>query len=877
MIGKTLAHYEVISKLGEGGMGEVFRARDTHLSREVALKILPQEVSDNPERAARFEREAVTLASLQHPNVASIYGYEQAEGVRFLVMELVEGEDLAERLKRGAIPIEEVAQIASQIALGLEAAHEGNIVHRDLKPANVRIDTDGVVKILDFGLARAYSDDKSDQYNVQASPTITAAMTQMGVVLGTAAYMSPEQARGKPVDKRSDIWAFGVIIYEMLMGMPLYRGETVTDILGAIVHSDPDLSALPKKTPTGLRTLMRRCLTPDAQDRLRDIGEARYALANLDQAEPQFASAERTGASTKVWSIASVVLFLALAAVTTLWFQSEPETQVLRASIALPEGAVLRTLGTSGGSMRFSPDGQSIAFVAQFGGVQQIWVRKLSEHQGHPVQGTEYGHRPFWSPDGKSLGFFTPGSMRRVAASGGAPLTIAAASDGRGACWLEDGTIIFAPNPGAILLRVDGGGGEATPIVNGGEPGQREPRSIGDGEHFLFQETRGGLGWMVCLGNIDGSDRRELVMTTAGADYTKGQLLYLKGKTLVTQSLDINSGQVTGDPVPIAEGIVRDRDYGMGAFTVSPQSALAYQADERTGSELVLFDREGNKLRSVGEPGVFSQVAWSPDNTRIALLIDEGSQVSDFWMINVSNGSRQRFTFTPTDESSGPTQPLWSPDGERLFFNVEEVSESSVYAKQTDGGGNEDLILNIPGAKIWPYDISDDGQWLLFGLEREDSNEDLWVFPLNGGGEARPVFETPFDEWPGNFSPDGRWLAFDSDESGRREIYVIPFPEGGGKWQVSRAGGRYPQWNDDGTELFFQSQEGGIMAVLVDSEGTNFSAGDPQELLKSTFANGAMGDFTPSRDGDSLLVVERSVQEAPISLYLNWVEDLAER
>jgi Tol biopolymer transport system component len=877
MIGKKLAHYEILAKIGEGGMGEVFRARDTHLSREVAIKILPTEVAGNPERAARFEREAVTLASLQHPNIASIYGYEQAEGMRFLVMELVEGEDLAVRLQRGALPVDEVVHIAGQMALGLEAAHERGIVHRDLKPANVRIDPEGTVKILDFGLARAYSGDFSSELDVQASPTITAAMTMAGVILGTAAYMSPEQARGKRVDKRSDIWAFGVILYEMFLGSRLYSGETVTDILGAIVHGEPDLRVLPDGIPTGLRALIKRCLTPEAQDRLRDIGEARYALANLDATGSETAGTGKAGGSGRGWLVASLVLLLVVAGLTTLLLRPGPASPVLQASIALPTGSVLRSLGSTGGAMRFSPDGQSLAFVVQSSGKQQIWVRTLSEREGHPVQGTEGGHRPFWSPDGKSLGFFAAGSVRRVSVSGGAPLTIAPASDGRGGCWLADGTIIFTPTPDSGLFGVAAAGGEPRPVTEKGKYSHREPRVVGDDGDFLFLENRYGAVWVVYLGHADGRPQRELTQTNGGAEYAAGHLLYLRGTNLVVQPCDIGSGQLSGEAVPLAERIVRDPDFGIGAFSVSGHGDLAYQTDRGVGSQLTFFDRAGRKLAEVGDPGGYTQVSLSPDNQRIVSLVDDAEGDSDFWIISAENGSRQRFTFTASNSGVRRSQPVWTPDGSRIYYSREQDGTATIYMKRTDGGGAEEKVLEIPERQIWPYDISRDGQWLLFGHEGEDSNEDLWIYPLAGDGEPRPLFETPFDEWPGSISPDGRWLALDSDESGRREIYVIPFPDGGGKWQISRSGGRFPKWSADGTELFFQDPEGGIQAVAMDGSDDKLVTSEPKRLFQSFVMSGTMGDFAACRAGDRFLVVEQSAQEAPISLFLNWMDALATR
>jgi Tol biopolymer transport system component len=530
-----------------------------------------------------------------------------------------------------------------------------------------------------------------------------------------------------------------------------------------------------------------------------------------------------------------------------------------------------------GGAMRFSPDGESLAFVAQSEGKQQIWVRTLAEREGHPVQGTEGGHRPFWSPDGKSLGFFAMGSMRRVAVSGGAPLTIAPATDGRGGCWLADGTIVYAPTPGSGLFAVPAAGGEPRPVADPGKYSHREPRLVGDGKEFLFLENRSGGVWMVCLGNLDSGVYRELTATTAGAEYAAGQLVFLRGTTLVAQPCDIGSAQLSGEAAPVAEGIVRDTDYGIGAFSISRQGDLAYQTDRGVGSQLSFFDRAGKKLGSIGEPGGYSQVALSPDDKRVVLLVDEADGDSDFWILSTENGTRQRFTFTAANAGTRRSQPVWSPDGRRLFYAIEQDGVVTIHVKQTDGGGVEEKVLEIPGRDIWPYDISRDGQWLLFGQEADDSNEDLWIHPLTGDGEPRPLFETPFDEWPGTISPDGRWLALDSDESGRREVYVIPFPDGGGKWQISRTGGRFPRWSGDGSELFFQDPEGGIIAVPMDLAGEKFAAGEPKRLFQSFMLSGSMGDFAPARAGDRLMVVEQAAQEAPISLFLNWMDALATR
>ena len=486
---------------------------------------------------------------------------------------------------------------------------------------------------------------------------------------------------------------------------------------------------------------------------------------------------------------------------------------MVQAAIRLPSGSVLRSLGSLGGAMRFSPDGLSLAFVAQTEGKQQIWVRTLAEREGHPVQGTEGGHRPFWSPDGKSLGFFAMGSMRRVAVSGGAPLTIAPATDGRGGCWLADGTIVYAPNPGSGLFAVSAAGGDPRPVTDPGKYSHREPRVVGDGQDFLFLENRSGGVWMMCLGNTDGRAFRELTLTTGGAEYAGGHLIFLRGRTLVAQSCDLGSAQLSGEAAPIAEDIVRDADYGIGAFSVSWQGDLAYQTGRGVGSQLAFFDRAGKKLASIGEPGGYSQAALSPDGKRVALLVEEADGGSDFWIISTENGARQRFTFTAANAGTRRSQPVWSPDGRRLYYTIEEDGMVTILTKQTDGGGVEEKVLEIPDRHIWPYDVSPDGQWLLFGSEAEDSNEDLWIYPLAGNGEPRPLFETPFDEWPGTISPDGHWLALESDESGNREVYVIPFPDGGG--EVADLPGRwsFPEVERGGYGAVLQDPEGGIVAA----------------------------------------------------------------
>jgi Tol biopolymer transport system component/tRNA A-37 threonylcarbamoyl transferase component Bud32 len=871
MIGRTLAHYEVTAKIGEGGMGEVYRARDTKLDRDVALKILPRELSGDRERSARFEREARTLASLQHANIASIYGYENIDGVRFLAMELVEGEDLAERLERGALSMDEALGFALQIAVGLEAAHERNIVHRDLKPANVKVGADGIVKILDFGLARAYTGDPDDGSDPALSPTITAAMTQAGTILGTAAYMSPEQARGRAVDKRSDIWAFGVMVYEMLTGSRLYDGETTTDILGAIVLSRPDIELLPKKVPARVKAMLARCLTPELPDRLRDIGEARIVLSNPGAPAATEGTQPIPAGSNRLWMMACVVTTVLAAALGFAWWTADaPTATVIQASINVPEDHAIVATGLRGGSLRVSPDGESIVFVAQQAGRQQIWIRALSEREGHPVQGTDGGHRPFWSPDSRSIGFFVDGNLRRVSVSGGAPLTIAPASNGRGGVWLENGQIVFAPGPNSALFAVSAGGGQPRAVTEPGPRSHREPRWLPVDGHFLYLDNVGGGEWLMCIGNTDGAPQIELGRSNGGVEYASGRILYLQGRTLVAHPLDLGSKQLTGEPSPLAERVIRDPNFGIGVFSVAQNGILCYQAGTTSGGQLVWMDREGNEIGVQGERAEYDEVALSDDGSTIATIINDSDGKSDVWLIDVERDTQRRFTFTADDAALRRAEVKWSGDGEFLVYSVETDSNTTIGMKRTDGGSPEEMLLEAEGWNIWPYDVSADSEWVLFGLQNESGNEDLWIVPTSGEGDQRPLFETPFDEWPGSISPDQRWLAVDSDETGRREIYVIPFPDGGGRWQVSRDGGRFPRWNGAGDELYYIDMDGALMAVSVEPAGGVFRATEPEVLFRANLYAGSFGVYDVHPSGERFLILEQSAQYAPISLFANW-------
>jgi Tol biopolymer transport system component len=515
--------------------------------------------------------------------------------------------------------------------------------------------------------------------------------------------------------------------------------------------------------------------------------------------------------------------------------------------------------------------------VAQKEGHRQIWIRSLDQPEGHPVQGAEGGHRPFWSPDGRSIGFFVDGSLRRVSVSGGAPLTIAPAANGRGAVWLPDGNIVFAPTPGSQLLVVPAGGGQPRALREDDKNYQREPRALPVQDHFLFLEDTGGGEWTMYVGSLDGSAPTKIGLTGGGAEYANGRLLYLQGRTLVAQPFDLNSFQLYGEPTPLAEDIIRDNNYGIGVFSASEEGVLCYQAGSGTGAQLVWLDRDGVQVGVQGQRADYAELTLSPDAKTIAAIIDDLDGKSDIWLIDVARDTRQRFTFTPDDIAMRRSEAKWAPDGSFLVYSIESDSSTALYTKRTDGSGGEELLLKVPGKRLWPYDVSPDGKLVLFGQEEQDSKEDLWVVPMDGEGEALAVLTTPFDEWPGSFSPDGRWLAIDSDETGRREVYVIPFPGGGGRWQVSRDGGRFPRWNAAGTELYYIDLEGGMMAATVDPTGGVFRSQDPVKLFQADLASGSYGGCDVDPSGERFLILQPAAQFAPISLYVNWEEALEVR
>ncbi len=818
----------------------MFRARDTKLNRDVAIKVLPSAFAQDSERVARFRREAQVLASLNHPNIAAIHGLEESEGVVALALELVEGEDLAERLKRGAIPVEESIAIAKQITEGLEAAHEKGIVHRDLKPSNLKLTKGGTVKILDFGLAKAYKGEPTADGALSQSPTMSRQMTEAGVIFGTAAYMSPEQARGGTVDKRADIWAFGVVLFEMLTGKRLFTGETVSDTLAAVLRQEIDWKALPASTPPGLRRLLERCLDRDSKKRLRDIGEARVALElPLDTPDAVRAS---SGVRVLPWVIALCATIAAIA----LWAPWRPEPQPappLRLSAELGvEGSLSINFGPAA---ILSPDGRLLAFVANQGteGRPLLYLRRLGELDAAPLSGTEGARDPFFSPDSEWIAFFADGKLKKVSVSGGAVVTLCDAPNDRGGTWAEDGTIFFTPRnlAGVGLSRVSSAGGTpqalTTPDPSSQEITHRWPQALPGGKAVLY----------TAHSTFDNFDDASLVVHSLEGDTRKvlhrggyhgrylpsGHLVFMHEGTLFAASFDLDRLELAGEPVPALESVSANPGNGGAQFAFSRDGTLVYQRGEGLGltTSIQWMDREGKLQPLRAAPGVYNDIRFSPDGARLALDILEGKNW-DVWVYEWGRDTLSRLTFDPGQDS----YPVWSPDGHRIALSSQRADQATenLYWQRSDGTGEAERLTETKNPQ-YPASWHPSGKFLAFEQTNPQTSSDILILPLTGDedsgwkpGKPTVFLNGPFDESHAAFLPDGRFLAYSSNESGRDEVYVRPFPGPGGKWQVSTAGGAWPTWSRSRRELFYRGDDERIMVSSYTVEGDSFLAEKPR-------------------------------------------------
>jgi serine/threonine-protein kinase len=885
--GSRLGLYEILAPLGAGGMGEVYRARDTRLRREIAIKVLPDTFASDAQRLGRFEREAQLLASLSHPNIAAIHGFEEADGTHFLVLELVAGQTLAERLTEGPLELEEAFNVGRQIAEGLEAAHERGVIHRDLKPSNVKITPEGKVKVLDFGLAKALGAESSAP-DLSRSPTVAPQVTSAGIILGTAAYMSPEQARGKPLDKRTDVWSFGCVLYETLTGRQAFSGETVSDTLVAILGREPDWQALPAGTPAKIRDLLRRCLQKDPARRLRDIGDARIEIEEA-RAEPAATTiapigAEQPRRSSRMLPWVGTVLATIIAA-AVLWIRrpaSTPTPAVKRFTLSVPmtqPRGILATLSPP--TIVLSPDGSRLVYVARRGGETELRLREMNRLGDTSIPGTEGGVAPFFSPEGRRIGFFSRFKLKTVDLASGDVTTLCDARWAWGGSWTEDESILFVPGSAAGIWRVPSRGGEPQVVVAPdfakGERSYRFPEILPGGRAVIYTliRTRSGTAAPdTSVAVLEPSTGRRRVLVEAGSNAhfaATGHLVYARTGALLAVPFDLAKLEVTGPSKPAGEDVLTDPGSAAAQFSLAGEGTLVYvPGSVQTAVGNVLWvDRKGvsepvtDAARSYGYPSV------SPDGRRMAFSIAESGN-TDIWVEDLDRGSLTRLT----SDAAIELRPTWTPDGDRVTFGSNRAGWMDLHWTKSDGSEPEKALLTAPLAQQ-PTSWSPDGRHLAYTEEDPKTGFDLWVLALDGRRTA--FLRTPFDERGATFSRDGRWLAYTSNESGRDEIYVRPFPGPGPKWQISTGGGSEPVWARSGGELFYRSVDK-MMAVAISTTPT-FQPEKPMVLFEGEYERpDALTSYDVAPDG-RFAMVRGETQSAlsPLHVVLNWFEELKRR
>jgi serine/threonine protein kinase len=853
LAGTKFGSYEIRSIIGAGGMGEVYRARDGRLQRDVALKVLPEAFAQDGERMARFEREAQVLASLNHPNIAAVYGLEESGSTRALAMELVEGSTLEDRIARGPVPLDEALAIARQIAEALDAAHGRGVIHRDLKPANVRLTPEGTVKLLDFGLAKALEPESSRGADTQTA-TVSLEATGAGVILGTVAYMSPEQARGKPVDKRTDIWAFGCVLYELLTATKAFAGETMSDVMAAVLTREPDWSELPTAAP--LR-LLNRCLEKDPKLRLRDIGDA---FAEIDSAFDRPAPPGRVPPWREplVWALLSVAV-LTTAAAAWFWTRSRSASNSpAHLVIAFPPDQELTS------SPAISPDGQTVAYTTKQGNNQsQLYLRSLSSFGARPVTGSSGAAQPFFSPDGRWVAFFARGQLLKAAVAGGSPIKVADAPQPYGGTWNEDDTLVFTTALGSGLLRVPAGGGapESLTKPDGAAAGLGHtwPQALPGGRRVLF--TLHGKGTSGTAVFDLGTRRWEVVLPerVGGVFGASGHLFVSDDASeLKAAPFDANKpARATADLTVLAD-VYRSEYFRRPWLAISKAGTLVYAPGNPAKRSLVWTDSNGKTAAAFNEPDAYTELSLSPDGSKAAVL-----RRPNLWIHDLERKTRSRLT-----QQGNAASPVWSADGSRIIFCSDEDGDFDIYSQPPDGSKPAERVLKRPYDQF-PSSIRSDGT-IVFAESHPSTGEDLLI--LAPDGKVTPLRVTPFYESNASFSPNGAWIAYDSDESGRSEVYVQQYPGGAHKVTVSSGGGVVPVWSRDGKDLYYCSGEA-VMAATMRPDGSFTSA---RRLFDRSPYYLEFQSYAVSPDGKRLLMIHRDPGSVPrqLNVVLNWFEEL---
>ncbi len=874
--GTTLGPYEIVAPLGAGGMGEVYRAKDTRLGRDVAIKVLPEHLTSNPEVRARFEREARTVSSLNHPHICTLHDVGREGENEYLVMELVEGETLAQRLTRGPLPLPELLRIGVQIADALDRAHRAGIVHRDFKPGNVMLAKMGA-KLMDFGLARVTglggtaAGSGITMAHLTQSPTMASPLTAEGTLVGTFLYMSPEQLEGREPDVRSDLWALGCVLFEMATGKRAFEGKSQASLIGAVMHTTPaPASSITPSLPPALESLIGACLTKDPEERIQTAHDVKLQLTWISQPASQMgapavgvAPAKRSARREPLaWGVA----VLAIAAAAFFAWRSFGAkggigTQQLRFNVPIPNGVLAQSMP------RVSPDGSRIAFTASDSlGRTVIWLRPLNSLAANPIPSTEGARPPFWSPDGRYLAFVAGGKLKRIPVAGGPAEVICDAPTGSDGSWSKDDVILFDGSDADPIYRVNASGGARAVAVPGDSVNQVGwPEFLPDGKHFLYMHIS-ATGSKLMVGSLGGAKPKELPLAGSRTEYTReGYVLFARDRALFAQRFDARALKVVGEAFPIAEDLPTSAS-GVANFSVSDNGVLVYRATGTLMSRLVWIDRSGRQLGEVGSPANYRAPALSPDGNRVAVrAVDPGDDNLDIWVIDMARHTTSRFTYDAGDDGN----PVWSPDGSKILWTSFRANQQGIYVKASNGVGADERLALAPG----------DGaitQWSPHGLLGHFSTPgtpyDVFKFTLDGGANAlTPFLNSKFVEQRAYGSPDGRWVAYESDESGRPEIYVVPFQGTDGKWQISPRGGTDPQWSADGRELFFLAADGSFTSVPI-VPGAGFDFGLPQPLYRVQVEQSRRRNvYCPAKDGQRFLwMLPLSDSGTPMTVMVNW-------
>ncbi len=891
--GTRLGPYEIVALLGAGGMGEVYRARDTRLERTVAVKVLHSQVASRPELRQRFEREARAVSSLNHPHICSLYDIGHQNGTDYLVMEYLEGESLAKRLEKGPLPIEQTLRYAIQVAGALGQAHRQGIFHRDLKPGNIMLTKSGA-KLLDFGLAKLRAPEKGTGAATPL-PSEAATLTVEGTILGTFQYMAPEQLHGKDTDGRADIFSFGATLYEMACGRKAFEGESAAALVNAIMSTDPPpISAMPSLTgrPQGLLLdrVIRKCLAKSVEDRWQDAQDLASELQWIAEAGSvvgvpvpgvQVAGPARRRERI-AWGVAALAMLVAVILAVAYFRRAPAEARAVRLFLSPPEKTTLA------GSIAISPDGTQLAFTATTTeGSSSLYVRPLDSLTARALPDTEGAIHPFWSPDRRFLGYFVRNKgLYKVRVEGGPPQLLASVFEARGGTWSRDGAIVFSPNDRDPLYRVSDSGGAATAVTKL-EPSRQEsshqwPQFLPDGRHFLYlvwsaqADARG-----IYVGSLDAKEApRRLMGADWGVTYASGAgdsgyLLFLRGRTLLAQSFDAQALRTSGEPFPVAEQAWYDETTpGLASFSVSESGVLAYRSGSIRTGQLIWYDRAGKRLESIDPPGAYSDPWLAPDERRVAVnLIDPQTGTRDVWLLDLSRRTQARFTFHPGNDE----RPMWSPDGTRIVFSSDRDGPANIYQKAASGSGEEQALVRSNVSKF-PTGWTRDGRLVVFANWDDKTKWDLWVLPMTANAKPEPYLQTPFDAFQAQFSPDGKWIAYVSNESNPLyEVYVQPYPMAAGRWQISTKGGSQPSWRRDSRELYYVAPDRKLMAVAV-KPGSTFDTEAPRPLFQTQVPGlvDARNHYVPSADGQRFLVntIVGESTAMPVTVVLNWTAGL---